>query len=94
MGFDLASCMPIAWTGPYQPKDGHRFHLVSDLIDRVSGLGSSAAYANQYLRDKLLEHEAYIDKHGEDMPEIWNGSGATPNDCAKADRKRENTGGG
>jgi phosphoketolase len=70
------------------------FHLVSDVIDRVSGLGSSAAYAKQYLRDKLLEHEAYIDKHDQDMPEIWNGSGATPNDCAKADRKRENTGGG
>jgi len=49
-----------------------RFHLVGDVIDRVPGLGSRAAYAKQYLRDKLLDHKAYIDKHGEDMPEIRN----------------------
>jgi len=49
-----------------------RFHLVGDVIDRVPGLGSRAAYAKQYLRDKLLDHKAYIDKHGQDMPEIRN----------------------
>ncbi len=49
-----------------------RFHLVGDVIDRVPSLGSSAAYAKQYLRDKLLDHKAYIDKFGEDMPEIRN----------------------
>jgi xylulose-5-phosphate/fructose-6-phosphate phosphoketolase len=49
-----------------------RFHLVGEVIDRVPGLGSRAAYAKQYLRDKLLDHKAYIDKHGEDMPEIRN----------------------
>ena len=49
-----------------------RFHLVGDVIDRVPSLGSRAAYAKQYLRDKLLDHKAYIDKHGEDMPEIRN----------------------
>jgi xylulose-5-phosphate/fructose-6-phosphate phosphoketolase len=49
-----------------------RFHLVGDVIDRVPGLGSRAAYAKQVLRDKLLDHKAYIDKHGEDMPEIRN----------------------
>jgi len=47
-----------------------RFHLVGDVIDRVPSLGSRAAYAKQYLRDKLLDHKAYIHKHGEDMPEI------------------------
>jgi xylulose-5-phosphate/fructose-6-phosphate phosphoketolase len=47
-----------------------RFHLAGDVIDRVPGLGSRAAYAKQYLRDKLLDHKAYIEKHGEDMPEI------------------------
>ena len=53
-----------------------RFHLAGDVIDRVPGLGSRAAYAKQYLRDKLLDHKAYIHKHGEDMPEIrdWNWS--------------------
>jgi xylulose-5-phosphate/fructose-6-phosphate phosphoketolase len=42
------------------------------VIDRVPGLGSRAAYAKQVLRDKLLDHKAYIDKHGEDLPEIRN----------------------
>lgn len=53
-------------------NDLDRFHLVGDVIDRVPGLGSRAAYAKQYLRDKLLDHKAYIEKHGEDMPEILN----------------------
>jgi xylulose-5-phosphate/fructose-6-phosphate phosphoketolase len=54
-----------------------RFHLVSDVIDRVPGLGSRGAYAKQYIRNKLIEHSAYIETSGEDMPEIrdwkWNG---------------------
>ena len=53
-------------------NDLDRFHLVGDVIDRVPGLGSRAAYAKQFLRDKLLDHKAYIEKHGEDMPEIRN----------------------
>jgi xylulose-5-phosphate/fructose-6-phosphate phosphoketolase len=48
----------------------NRFHLVGDVIDRVQGLGSRAAYAKQFIRHKLLDHKAYIHKHGEDMPEI------------------------
>lgn len=55
-----------------------RFHLVGDVIDRVPSLGSSAAYAKQYLRDKLLDHKAYIDKHGEDLPEIRNWKWSSP----------------
>jgi xylulose-5-phosphate/fructose-6-phosphate phosphoketolase len=53
-----------------------RFHLAGDVIDRVPGLDSRAAYVKQYLRDKLLDHTNYIHKHGEDMPEIrdWNWS--------------------
>jgi xylulose-5-phosphate/fructose-6-phosphate phosphoketolase len=47
-----------------------RFHLAGDVIDRVPKLGSRAAYAKQFLRDKLLDHKNYIHKHGEDMPEI------------------------
>jgi hypothetical protein len=26
----------------------------------------------QQLKDKLIEHKQYIDKNGEDLPEIWN----------------------
>ncbi|MGI9285464.1 MAG: phosphoketolase family protein [Pseudomonadales bacterium] len=51
-------------------NDLDRFHLAGDVIDRVPSLGSRAAYAKQLLRDKLLDHRAYIEKHGEDMPEI------------------------
>ena len=47
-----------------------RFHLVSDVIDRVPHLGARAAYAKQAIRDKLLDHERYICEHGDDMPDI------------------------
>jgi xylulose-5-phosphate/fructose-6-phosphate phosphoketolase len=51
-------------------NDMDRFHLVSDVIDRLPALGSRAAYAKQAIRDKLLEHAQYIRRHGDDMPEI------------------------
>ncbi len=51
-------------------NDLDRFHLVSDVIDRVPGLGYLAAYTKQAIRDKLIEHKEYIAKYGQDMPEI------------------------
>ena len=53
-------------------NDLDRFHLVVDVIDRVPALGPRAAYAKQSLRDKLLEHREFIERHGEDLPEIRN----------------------
>lgn len=53
-------------------NDLDRFHLVSDVIDRLPHLGSTGAYIKQYLRNKLLDHKAYIERYGEDMPEILN----------------------
>ncbi len=53
-------------------NDMDRFHLVADVIDRVPKLGSIAAYLKQFVRDKLIEHKEYIEKYGEDMPEIKN----------------------
>jgi xylulose-5-phosphate/fructose-6-phosphate phosphoketolase len=47
-----------------------RFHLVADVIDRVPKLGYLAAYAKQTMRDKLIEHEEYIRRYGDDMPEV------------------------
>jgi xylulose-5-phosphate/fructose-6-phosphate phosphoketolase len=49
-----------------------RFHLVIDVIDRVPACGTRGAYLKQQLHDKLIEHKEYIDKNGEDLPEIRN----------------------
>jgi xylulose-5-phosphate/fructose-6-phosphate phosphoketolase len=61
-------------------NDLDRFHLASDVIDRLPKLGYLAAYAKQALRDKLIEHKAYIRKRGEDMPEVkdWRWSPVDP----------------
>ena len=58
-------------------NDLDRFHLATDVIDRVPQLGAVAAYAKQAMRDKLIEHREYIRTHGEDMPEVrdWKWSG-------------------
>jgi len=47
-----------------------RFHLVSDVIDRVPAVGAAAAYARQAIRDRLVEHKRYIAEHGTDMPMV------------------------
>jgi xylulose-5-phosphate/fructose-6-phosphate phosphoketolase len=66
-----------------------RFHLVSDVIDRVGTLGARAAYAKQAIRDKLIEHREYIRRYGDDMPEIagwrWSGEAAAATSSTEAD---------
>jgi xylulose-5-phosphate/fructose-6-phosphate phosphoketolase len=58
-------------------NDLDRFHLVADVTDRVPRLSSRAAYIKQYVRDRLIDHREYIDRYGQDMPEIrdwtWKG---------------------
>ncbi len=51
-------------------NDLDRFHLVTDVVDRVPALGYRAAHLRQRMRDKRIEHRLYIRAHGEDMPEI------------------------
>ena len=67
-------------------NDLDRFHLAADVIDRVPGLAPAAAYVKQALRDKLLDHKEYIQKHGEDMPEIrdWQWDGGAGRFIAKS----------
>ncbi len=51
-----------------------RFHLVQDAVNLLPQFGSKGTYLKQRMRDKLVEHKQYIDRHGEDLPEIrnWN----------------------
>jgi hypothetical protein len=69
-------------------NDLDRFHLVQDVVDRVPNLGSKGAYLKQQMRDKLIKHKHYIDKHGQDLPEIrnwkWGQSNKTNPLAAKA----------
>ena len=59
-------------------NDLDRSHLVMDTIDRLPQTGEKGIYLKQRLEDQLIEHKQYIDKHGENLPEIrqWQ-SGAT-----------------
>lgn len=49
-----------------------RFHLVADVIERVPRLQQRYAYVKQLMHDKLIEHREYIQRVGDDMPEIKN----------------------
>jgi xylulose-5-phosphate/fructose-6-phosphate phosphoketolase len=51
-------------------NDLDRFHLVSDVMDRVPKMRARAPHIKQAMRDRLVEHKNYIERHGEDMPEI------------------------
>jgi len=61
-------------------NDLDRFHLAGDVIARVPGLLPDGEPTQRLLANKLAEHKAWIDRYGEDMPEIrdwtWNGARA------------------
>jgi xylulose-5-phosphate/fructose-6-phosphate phosphoketolase len=43
---------------------------VMATIDRLPQTGERGIYLKQQLQEKLIEHRLYINKHGQDMPEI------------------------
>ena len=47
-----------------------RFHLAGHVLDRVERLRNVTGHFKQFLRDKLIEHRDYVNRHGEDMPEV------------------------
>ncbi len=51
-------------------NDLDRFHLAMDAIDRLPQTGERGLYLKQQLKDKLIEHRHYINKYGQDMPQI------------------------
>ncbi|MBV9134993.1 MAG: phosphoketolase family protein [Chloroflexi bacterium] len=51
-------------------NDLDRYHLAIDVIDRVPRLSAIGAYAKQEFRDRLIEHRQYIQRVGDDPPEI------------------------
>jgi xylulose-5-phosphate/fructose-6-phosphate phosphoketolase len=61
-------------------NDMDRFHLVSDVAERVEKLAPVRAYVKQAMHDKLVEHREYVRRVGKDMPEIaewsWPGTPA------------------
>ncbi|WP_240776735.1 phosphoketolase [Nonomuraea basaltis] len=51
-------------------NDIDRYHLVMDVIDRVPGLGTTAAHLRQQMTDTRLQARAHTREHGEDPAEI------------------------
>lgn len=47
-----------------------RYHLVIDVMKKLSNLGSKATYIIQQMNEKLIEHKEYITTYGIDMEEI------------------------
>ena len=59
-------------------NDLDRFHLVSDVMDRVPELAGRRDEVKALMHEKLQNHQAYIVRHGCDMPEVahWKWAGA------------------
>ncbi len=53
-------------------NDMDRFHLVIDVVERVEKLSPRAPHVRQAMNERLMDHKAYICRHGDDMPEVKN----------------------
>ena len=68
-----------------------RFHLVMDVIERVPRLEARTAGLIQTMREKLIEHRQYVNRYGDDMPEIknWKWSGAEQREDRSTGKEQE-----
>jgi xylulose-5-phosphate/fructose-6-phosphate phosphoketolase len=71
-------------------NDLDRFHLVTDVIDRVPGLGQRAATLRQHMSDQRLRHRTYTRQVGDDAPDVrdWVWPGSPPPAGAATDPRR------
>ncbi len=53
-------------------NDLDRFHLALDVLDRVPRLEDVTAHFRQWLRDQLVDHRNYVERHGDDLPWVKN----------------------
>ena len=51
-------------------NDMDRFQLVTDVLDRVPGLGTRTALLRQDMLDLRARHHRWTREHGEDLPEV------------------------
>ena len=53
-------------------NDLDRFHLALHVLDRVPRLEDVTAHFRQWLRDQLVDHRNYVERHGDDLPWVKN----------------------
>ncbi len=53
-------------------NDLDRFHLVEDVLSRLPRSDAKIVSLKKAMQNKLLEHQEYIRRYGQDMPEIIN----------------------
>ncbi len=61
-----------------------RFHLVMAAVDRLPQTGERGHALKRRLCDKLIEHRHYIEKYGQDLPEIRNWRWSRSDESASA----------
>jgi len=68
-------------------NDLDRYHLAGDVLDRVPGLDARAEPVRREIERALAEHRRYVERHGEDMPEVvdWRWGGAKADEPRRGD---------